>query len=239
MYMCDILVACHFGGVQNELLINMHICKWRASDVSSTSHTATHCNTLQHTATRCNTLQHIHMQVTCRMLHTATHCNTLQHTATHCNTLQHTATHCNTLQHMDAAHENSGHDILCPFIYVHTQHIVPIHISAPTMGTLCMNVWIGTICCMNVWMGTVCCRNVWMGTICMNVWIGTICCTYVWMGTICCMNWHNMLHNILCFFIYVIYLIHTCDATHLYVCYDWFKRVRHDSFTCATQLIHI
>jgi len=36
--------------------------------VSSTQHTATHCNALQHTATHCNTLQH-----------TATHYNTLQH----------------------------------------------------------------------------------------------------------------------------------------------------------------
>jgi len=38
----------------------------------SSTHTATHCNTLQHTATHCTTLHH-----------TASHCNTLQHTATH------------------------------------------------------------------------------------------------------------------------------------------------------------
>jgi len=79
---------------------------------SSSTHTATHCDTLQHTVIRCNTLQH-----------TTSHCNTPAphqwssaapvyacwntHTATHmhCNTVQHSATHThhNPLQHTCSA----------------------------------------------------------------------------------------------------------------------------------------
>jgi len=68
--------------------------------------TATHCKTLQHTATdmpiyfgqliiHCNTLQHmnrIFWESGTTLQHTAAHCNALQRTATHCIALHRTAT---------------------------------------------------------------------------------------------------------------------------------------------------
>ena len=67
--------------------------RFRATDHTHCTQTATHCNSLKHTAAPCITL---HSQ------HDATHCNTATHctdTATYCNTLYHTVPHCNTLQH--------------------------------------------------------------------------------------------------------------------------------------------
>jgi len=83
----------------------------------TTSHTATHCNTLQHTETYCNTPQHTAtrcaeanefyderelkgdpilvpypLNFLGEVTHTATNCSTLQHAKEHYNTLQHTAT---------------------------------------------------------------------------------------------------------------------------------------------------
>jgi len=84
-----------------------------ASSVSSsTTATATHCNTLQHTAAHCN----VHTDETnsnpAPPSRTATHCNTLQHSTTHVQMshvtrmnlpplicTSHFHRHCNKLQH--------------------------------------------------------------------------------------------------------------------------------------------
>jgi len=52
----------------------------------TTTHTATHCNTLQHTAT--------HAAIpTCTRLHTAANVHHVAHCNTHCNKLHHTTTY--------------------------------------------------------------------------------------------------------------------------------------------------